>query len=415
MTFTKIWRQTLLFLILATLLTLSTPVFLTTKEKARLIAGGISFDYFSWDLNAFAVKLAQTGVLPAQRLTPDQQHTLVVQYFNLTSELERLQAQLQQVYSNPAIADPEVYAQTKLARQQELQKELTSLTPLAEDILQKQVNAVLVSEGIVSLGSAVPPVLFHTTPLPKALIVSPRDQIQQDANISLLADLTLEQIASLENQIEIATGGSALVVDVGGIGIYPTMVMRSSNLPWIIGTITHEWTHNYLEFFPLGLNYDLTPELRTMNETTASIVGSEISQEVLERFYPEYTALSTQDQKVASLWSFGAPFDYRIEMHKTRVRVDELLVEGKVDEAERYMEERRIVFVNHGYNIRKLNQAYFAFYGAYADRPGGAAGEDPVGPAVRELRAQSESLSDFLRAIAKMNSFEDLQAAISKK
>ncbi len=51
------------------------------------------------------------------------------------------------------------------------------------------------------------------------------------------------------------------------------------------------------------------------------------------------------------------------------------------------MELRRQVFVDHGYIIRKLNQAYFAFYGAYADSPVSAAGEDPVGEAVRELRA----------------------------
>ena len=45
--------------------------------------------------------------------------------------------------------------------------------------------------------------------------------------------------------------------------------------------------------------------------------------------------------------------------------------------------------------MRKLNQAYFAFYGAYADQPGGAAGEDPVGPAVRALRERSQGLADF--------------------
>ena len=42
------------------------------------------------------------------------------------------------------------------------------------------------------------------------------------------------------------------------------------------------------------------------------------------------------------------------------------------------MEARREIFWQNGYAIRKLNQAYFAFYGAYADIPGGPAGEDPV-------------------------------------
>ena len=99
-------------------------------------------------------------------------------------------------------------------------------------------------------------------------------------------------------------------------------------------------------------------------------------------------------------------------MHATRVTVDALLAAGKVLEAETYMEQRRQIFVKNGYYIRKLNQAYFAFYGAYADVPGGAAGEDPVGPAVRALRAESKSLADFLNRIAWMTSFDQLKMAV---
>jgi hypothetical protein len=76
------------------------------------------------------------------------------------------------------------------------------------------------------------------------------------------------------------------------------------------------------------------------------------------------------------------------------------------------MEQRRQFFWDNGYLIRKLNQAYFAFYGAYADQPGGAAGKDPVGEAVRKLRQQSDSLADFLNRISWMMSFEQLQRAV---
>jgi hypothetical protein len=266
--------------------------------------------------------------------------------------------------------------------------------------------------GIAKLGDPIPPILFHSTPLPKALIVSPRDQIKQEVNLSLLADLTTEQITTLESEVETNTNSSALVVDVGGIGVYPTMVMRSSNQTWVFDVVAHEWTHNYLTLRPLGLNYDKTPELRTMNETAASIAGNEISQEVLRKFYPELLAIETGAPKVGAPRQATNPFDFRAEMHTTRVRVDQLLSEGKVTEAEQYMEERRTVFVNQGYQIRKLNQAYFAFYGAYAEQPGGAAGEDPVGPAVRKLREQSASLADFLTTISKMNSFQQLQSAV---
>jgi hypothetical protein len=95
-------------------------------------------------------------------------------------------------------------------------------------------------------------------------------------------------------------------------------------------------------------------------------------------------------------------------MHTTRLEVDRLLAEGKVDEAEAYMEQRRQRLLDHGYVIRRLNQAYFAFHGAYADSPQSAAGADPVGEAVRDLWARSPSPAEFIRKMAWMNSYDDL-------
>ncbi len=91
------------------------------------------------------------------------------------------------------------------------------------------------------------------------------------------------------------------------------------------------------------------------------------------------------------------------------MEVDRLLAEGEIETAEEYMETRRQFFWDNGYLVRKINQAYFAFYGAYNDEPGGgASGEDPVGPAVVAFREQFEELSDFLRTIAWVNSFDEL-------
>jgi len=99
-------------------------------------------------------------------------------------------------------------------------------------------------------------------------------------------------------------------------------------------------------------------------------------------------------------------------MRETRERVDALLAEGQVEEAESYMEARRRVFWEHGYrHLRRINQAYFAFYGAYADVPGGPAGEDPVGDAVRQLWEQVGDPVAFLRQVAWMSSPEDLFAS----
>ncbi|HSK67433.1 MAG TPA: hypothetical protein VK888_10915, partial [Anaerolineales bacterium] len=160
--------------------------------------------------------------------------------------------------------------------------------------------------------------------------------------------------------------------------------------------------------------------LRTMNETTASIAGGEVGTYVLHKHYPELLASVSHQEQVSLAKDLSSTeklqdsltFDFRAEMHETRVKADELLAEGKIEEAEAYMEQRREVFWENGYLIRKLNQAYFAFHGAYADSPGGAAGEDPVGPAVRALREQSDSLADFINTIAWMTSFEELLEAI---
>jgi hypothetical protein len=214
---------------------------------------------------------------------------------------------------------------------------------------------------------------------------------------------------------------SSLVVNIGGVGVYPTMVQRSTNLRWILSTVAHEWIHNYLTLRPLGVLYTETPELRTMNETTASIAGNEIGGLALERFYPELISASPPALSLVTA-PFDHPepgdflrprFDHNAEMNETRVTADSLLAAGKIEEAEAYMEARRLIFLQNGYLIRKLNQAYFAFNAAYADTPGGAAGEDPVGPAVRALRAQSKSLVDFVNRISWMTNFERLQEAVT--
>jgi len=197
------------------------------------------------------------------------------------------------------------------------------------------------------------------------------------------------------------------------------MVMQTSDINWLTEVVAHEWVHNYLTLRPLGISYLSSPELRIMNETTASIAGKEIGRAVVERYYPQYlppppSEPSETTPTPGTQSSEPAPFNFRNEMHTTRVTVDLLLSEGKIEAAENYMEERRQFFWENGYLIRKLNQAYFAFYGAYADEAGGAAGEDPVGAAVRTLRTQSPSLANFLNRISWMWSFEQLQKVTMK-
>ncbi len=108
-------------------------------------------------------------------------------------------------------------------------------------------------------------------------------------------------------------------------------------------------------------------------------------------------------------------FSFNANMRKTRLRVDELLAAGKVEEAEAYMEQRRQKLVEMGYYIRKLNQAYFAFYGSYAAGKGWAAATNPVGEQLRILRERSPTLAGFLTTVARMSSYEDLLDELARQ
>ena len=154
--------------------------------------------------------------------------------------------------------------------------------------MQNQITAVAADFGLTLGGQSLPPVLYHITPLPLALIVSPRDTIRQDVNISLIPDMTVTDRASLEGQVDGNLGVSSLVVNVGGVGMYPTMVMQTTNINWLAEVVAHEWIHNVLTLRPLGASYMSSPELRTMNETSANIAGKELGAALIERFYPEF-------------------------------------------------------------------------------------------------------------------------------
>jgi hypothetical protein len=391
------------------------------RDRVHILAEDHAFDFVTWTANAVWVKLTQSTIAAPRYFQPQNQHLLVREYLQTVDDVQKTQNDINLLYSNPSIKDPAAASAPLRSKLETLTQRLNALAPFAEAVLEMQVASVLNDVGLTNGGQPIPWVLYHTTPLPQNLVVSSRAKIEQETSYVLQPDLSLEQAVTLENTMDQRLNVSSLVVEIGGLAAYPTMIMRTSALDWLSNTIAHEWVHLYLGQHPLGMNYETTPELRTMNETTASIAGGEIGKVVLQRYYPELLAQDSPPLQLAShLTGSTNPdktppsFDFRAEMHTTRIRADELLAQGKIDEAEAYMDQRRQIFWDNGYPIRKLNQAYFAFHGAYADVPGGAAGEDPVGPAVRALRAQSGSLQEFLERIAQMTSFADLQKAVGQ-
>jgi hypothetical protein len=406
-----------IFYCLVTLLVLAGSVIPPGDQvsQVRSFTRSIEFDYVNWTLDALLVKNKEVALDVSKYMDEKQQTALLLTYLDGIKTIDQLKSEIEVIFSDPSIQNPMDVAADRLEKLKGLQVHQQKLAPFAEAVVQQQVTQILSDMGITLCGQAIPPVLYHMSQMPLALIISPREVIRQDANISLLPEMTMDQIVDLESKVEKELNVSALVERIGGIGVYPTMVMSTTDPSWLVEVVAHEWTHNFLTLRPLGVNYETTPELRTMNETAASIAGNEIGAEVIRKYYPEFlppTPAPTIQPAEPVVEPTPPAFDFNTEMHITRVSVDELLLAGKIDEAESYMESRRQVFWQQGYLLRRLNQAYFAFHGAYADVPGGAAGVDPVGPAVRQLRKNSYSLSEFLNRISWMDSFEDLQKAV---
>jgi hypothetical protein len=403
----------LIIVVLAASLSFSEPRLTDFRDRVHFLAEEDGFDLLSWTFQATWVKLTESAIAAPRYFRPQDQHALVREYFKVTGEVEDLSRQLNLVYSDPTIKDSAVAAAPLLARLQPLQRRWQALAPQAEATLEMQTTVLLNDLGLTTGGQPMPWVLYHVTPLPQNLVVSARDKIEQKTSHILAPDLSVSRAIDLESRVDRQLGVSSLVVDIGGLASYPTMIMQTTAQDWLANTIAHEWIHLYLDQRPLGFSYTGDAQVRTINETTASIAGEEIGRMVLERYYPELlTRESSAPQLVSRFSDNRPPFDFRAEMHTTRVRADELLAAGKIDEAEAYMEARRKIFWDNGYPIRKLNQAYFAFHGAYASAPGGAAGEDPVGPAVRAWRARNGSLKEFLNTIGQVTSFAELQALL---
>ncbi len=383
-------------------------------DRVRSYADGLRFNYVTWTLDALFNKAVSASLKAERFLSDAEQVELVETYVYQVAKVEDKEFALLQAYNPEDGVVKDKLLEKAKAELDRADVRLQQLSPLAEAVLQNQTERTLMSMGFGRFGQVFPPVLYQVSDLPLNLIVSPRDEITTVLSISLASGLDAVEKNAIEDKIFTQQNYSALIEEVGGVGAYPTMVMRVNNLNWLTETIAHEWIHNYLTLRPLGVRYFRDGVMRSINETTASLSGKEIGRKLIATYYPYriiiggypfrgYTWVPNLDE-VDYL-----RFDFRAEMHKTRVTVDALLELGKVNQAEAYMEMRRRFFWDAGYYIRKLNQAYFAFYGSYNDEPGGgASGQDPVGPAVRALRYSSSDLKSFIDKIQCVREFADL-------
>jgi hypothetical protein len=277
---------------------------------------------------------------------------------------------------------------------------LSSNISLGQIELANQIRTVLADNGI----STFPPLNFNLEKPPYLLVISPRDKIQYMDRMLLRQTLNSDDIDVIESKID-NLGLSSLVVRLGGFAAtYPPIVDIDANRNFIIDTVVEEWFHQYLAFKPLGFLYLLDSlgfrqdsKIIVINETLAGMVSDEISSQVMVRYYG-----GNQPKKLAAI---SSSFNFNKEMKETRENVDIYLGQGDIDGAERYMTDRRNLFLSNGYQIRKLNQAYFAFHGIYGQSP---ASVSPVHRQLQSVRDQSQSLKEFLQKASAITNYEDL-------
>lgn len=371
------------------------------------ISHNYQFSFLDWESRTIADELARRWNPPTMPTTDSEQRQMVETFLEQIRQVHRLEESLDKLPAKNTVHKTRLSPQ-KLFLSRPLtaaKNEQARLQTQVETILARQVETILQAEGFTLAGHVFPPVAFRLIEPPTALILSPRDRIENQHFIGLQPGLSNEQREKIEQALDRRGDVSSYITDIGGLGSYPTMVVNHPDLLYLLDVIAHEWTHNYLFTFPSNIawGYQSAPRLMTLNETAASLVGSEISRKVIARFYPDLAAqLPPLDQTGQA--SPAKPSEFALTMRQIRQEVDRLLAAGQIDTAESYMEAERVKLVKKGYNLRKLNQAYFAFHGSYALSPGSV---DPIGPQIRQLRTNSPSLKTFLDRVGWLNSYED--------
>ena len=309
------------------------------------------------------------------------------EFFDLIAEINEVERRPESAESNRRIS--------------ELQKRRIDMQPDVEETIESEISSILAEEGFSSrIGVIFPPVDTVFTESPAVLITSSRERIDQISSTLLKPGISGETRGKLEDLIFLEDGVSALIVSTGGVATYPSVVTASGNLRDVLAITAHEWLHHWFFFQPLGQHFWDSADMTTLNETAASIGGEIIG----DRAFTAMTGELVTRVPYREPTDPGA-FDYNLAMRETRLTTETLLTEGKIEEAEAYMEERRKFIADKGIFIRKINQAFFAFYGSYA---ASAASVSPIGGQLDELRDQSRTLGEFLKIVGEFDQVEDL-------
>lgn len=374
------------------------------------------FSIASWEIKAISYEM-ENFVFGGGEETADDS-PLVLEYFSLSQQISDLEWRIE-IERNGNETDGIKMLNEKV---KELSRQKDNLEDRVERIVQKQITETLKKMDIfnpldsyLNLKTSFPPVNFELETPPYLLIVSPRERIERIEEVTLVQEISPQERREIENSID-DLGVSSIVIGLGGMATYPSFVVDNASLKFTINVAIEEWLHQYLFFKPLGFMYSLhiagiTPnsEIATMNETLAGIAREEIGDALYQNYYAQYMEQIEEINQQEVEQPDELEFDFFKEMREIRIAVDDYLAQGEVEQAEIYMEQKQLFLVSEGYSIRRLNQAYFAFYGTYAADPTSV---NPIGTEMRTLRELSTSISSFLNTVAVMTSRDELRSSL---
>jgi hypothetical protein len=378
----------------------------TPSNPAEAAADEHSFSLLSYEFRHFPEKWLYRVGRVFHKYDEGTDDQVLQRYFNLTKREARLQDQ------DPN--SPDLAA---------MEEERAFLENTVERIIEGRITSLIEDQGLTAdpplfsdLGMVWPPVNFEFDQPPRVLVTSPRDKIELQGDYLLSPGISLDTVEQIEDKAETSPNTSAVVVQSGGVATYPAVIDNLDDYHHVIETVAHEWTHQYLTFYPLGAKYFGSSELRTLNETTATLSGRQLEALYLEKYGDLDLSASDEPPPTATPAPSGspaptaAPFDFTTAMRALRTQVEAMLAQGQVTEAETLMNEKRDEFAQQGYYIRKINQAYFAFNGFYATGPGSI---DPIGPKLESLATKLGSEGAFLERARSITSVADLDAALA--
>lgn len=380
------------------------------SKQVKEITKPYEFEMAKWELNVLSGEI-QDFLSGADRT--ENAKAEIITYFTNAAQIRNLEATINAVRAGNQSGDLD-QLQSEI---DELRNQNAARRAATEKALEILVRETLAEQGIynpldryVTIKAGFPPVRIHLGDTPHLLIISPRDRIEITKEIKLLPEMSLEDMEKIESEID-KLGVSSVVEGLGGLSTYPSYVLDEADLRFTIETVVHEWMHQYLAFTPLGFRYLLDQigihtdyEIATINETVAGMVGSEIGAIIYQKLVPQEAAASESPPETGE-----TGFNFNKEMREIRQTVDNYLAQGEIETAEAFMEQKRQYLAENGYYIRKLNQAYFAFHGTYADSPTSIS---PIGEELRKLREQSDSLKDFLDSVAGLTNRGELAESL---